>query len=70
MKNIFGILFLIFALVFLFRVRNIDTAAAEIAYALLAFLYIPLLLLHLVFLQRALGQRARDMDARPSTRMA
>lgn len=45
-------LFLVFALLFLFRVRNITTAAREIAYAVLGFIYIPFLLMHLVMLHR------------------
>jgi phosphatidate cytidylyltransferase len=48
--------FLAFALLFLFRIRDIATAAQEIAYAALGFLYIPLLLMHLVMLrQQAYG---------------
>lgn len=45
-------LFLAFALLFLFRLRSVETAAQEIAYAALGFLYIPLLLMHLVMLHR------------------
>jgi phosphatidate cytidylyltransferase len=45
-------LFLAFALLFLFRVRDITTAARDIAYAVLGFLYIPFLLMHLVMLHR------------------
>jgi phosphatidate cytidylyltransferase len=42
--------FLAFALLFLFRIRNIADAARDVAYAALGFLYIPLLLMHLVML--------------------
>ena len=45
-------LFLAFALLFLFRIRDIATAARDIAYAVLAFLYIPWLLMHLVMLHQ------------------
>ncbi len=45
-------LFLAFALLFLFRVRDITTAARDIAYAVLGFLYIPFLLMHLVMLHQ------------------
>ena len=45
-------LFLSFALLFLFRIRNIADAAREVAFAALGFLYIPLLLMHLVMLHR------------------
>ncbi len=45
-------LFLGFALLFLFRIRDISTAARDISYATLAFLYIPLLLMHLVLLRQ------------------
>jgi len=45
-------LFLAFALLFLFRIRDIADAARDIAYAALGFLYIPLLLMHLVMLHR------------------
>lgn len=52
------LLFLLFALLFLFRIRDISDAAREIAYASLAFLYIPLLLMHLVMLrQLAYGEK-------------
>ncbi|MEI7817265.1 MAG: phosphatidate cytidylyltransferase [Desulfuromonadales bacterium] len=47
-----GLLFIIFSLIFLFRVRTIDNAAREVAFALLAFLYIPFLLMHLVLLRQ------------------
>ena len=43
--------FICFSLLFLFRVRTIDTAAQEVAFALLAFLYIPFQLMHLVQLR-------------------
>ena len=46
------LLFLGFSLLFLFRIRTIDTAAHEAAFALLAFLYIPFLLMHLVQLRQ------------------
>ncbi len=45
-------LFLAFALLFLFRIRNIADAARDIAYASLGFLYIPVLLMHLVMLRQ------------------
>lgn len=47
-----GLLFIVFSLLFLFRVRSIDTAAREVAFALLAFLYIPFLLMHMVLLRQ------------------
>jgi phosphatidate cytidylyltransferase len=47
-----GLLFIGFSLLFLFRVRSINSAAAEVALALLAFLYIPFLLMHLVLLRQ------------------
>ncbi len=47
-----GLLFIGFSLLFLFRVRTIETAAREVAFALLAFLYIPFLLMHLVLLRQ------------------
>ena len=47
-----SLLFLGFSLLFLFRVHTIDTAAREVAFALLAFLYIPFLLMHLVQLRQ------------------
>jgi phosphatidate cytidylyltransferase len=47
-----GMLFVIFSFVFLFRIRTIETAAHEVAFALLAFLYIPFLLMHLVLLRQ------------------
>jgi phosphatidate cytidylyltransferase len=46
------LLFLAFALLFLFRIRNVDTAARDIAYAALGFIYIPTLLMHLVMLRQ------------------
>jgi phosphatidate cytidylyltransferase len=46
------LLFLAFALLFLFRIRDIATTAREVAFAALAFLYIPLLLMHLVMLRQ------------------
>ena len=47
-----GLLFIGFSLLFLFRIRTIDSAASEIAFALLAFLYIPFLLMHMVLLRQ------------------
>ncbi|MHB8058488.1 MAG: phosphatidate cytidylyltransferase [Desulfuromonadaceae bacterium] len=47
-----GLLFTGFSLLFLFRIRSIDTAAREVAFALLAFLYIPFMLMHLVQLRQ------------------
>jgi phosphatidate cytidylyltransferase len=48
----FSLLFLGFALLFLFRIRDIADAAREISIAVLAFTYIPLLLMHLVMLRK------------------
>ena len=48
----FAGLFLAFALLFLFRIRDIADAAREVAYAVLAFIYIPFLLMHLVMLRQ------------------
>jgi len=45
-------IFLSFALLFLFRIRNIADAAREVAYATLAFMYIPILLMHLIMLRQ------------------
>lgn len=45
-------LFLLFALHFLFHIRDIASAATEVAYAMLAFLYVPFLLLHLVLIRQ------------------
>ena len=47
-----GLLFIGFSLLFLFRIRTIEAAASEVALALLAFLYIPFLLMHLVQLRQ------------------
>lgn len=47
-----ALLFISFALLFLFRIRDITAAAREISYAILAFLYIPFLLMHLVMLHQ------------------
>jgi phosphatidate cytidylyltransferase len=47
-----GLLFLVFALLYLFRIRDIVDAAREVAYALLAFIYIPFMLMHLVTLRQ------------------
>ncbi|MFZ2950721.1 MAG: phosphatidate cytidylyltransferase [Desulfuromonadaceae bacterium] len=47
-----GLLFVGFSLLFLFRLRTIDTAAREVAFALLAFIYIPFLLMHLILLRQ------------------
>jgi phosphatidate cytidylyltransferase len=46
-----GLLFVVFSLLFLFRIRSIESAASEISFALLAFLYIPFLLMHLIQLR-------------------
>ncbi|OGR25933.1 MAG: phosphatidate cytidylyltransferase [Desulfuromonadales bacterium GWD2_54_10] len=45
-------LFMAFALLFLFRIKDIADAAREVAYATLAFFYIPFLLMHLVLLRQ------------------
>jgi len=45
-------IFLSFTLLFLFRIRNIADAAREVAYAILAFIYIPILLMHLIMLRQ------------------
>jgi phosphatidate cytidylyltransferase len=45
-------LFMAFALLFLFRIRDLANAAREVAYATLAFIYIPILLMHLVMLRQ------------------
>jgi phosphatidate cytidylyltransferase len=47
-----GLLFVAFSFVFLFRIHTIEMAAQEAALALLAFLYIPFLLMHLVLLRQ------------------
>ena len=47
-------LFLTFALLFLLRIRDITTAAREIAYVVLGFIYIPFFLMHLVMLHRTI----------------
>jgi phosphatidate cytidylyltransferase len=47
-----ALLFLAFALLFLFRITDISNAAREVAYATMAFLYIPFLLMHLVLLRQ------------------
>lgn len=47
-----GLIFVGFSLLYLFRIRTIDTAARDVAFALLAFLYIPFLLMHLVLLRQ------------------
>lgn len=47
-----GLLFVSFSLLFLFRVRSIESAACEAAFALLAFLYIPFLLMHITMLRQ------------------
>lgn len=47
-----GLLFIVFSLLFLFRIRTIEKAASEVAFAVLAFLYIPFLLMHLVQLHQ------------------
>jgi phosphatidate cytidylyltransferase len=45
-------LFMAFAMLFLFRIRDLANAAQEVAYATLAFIYIPILLMHLVMLRQ------------------
>jgi phosphatidate cytidylyltransferase len=45
-------LFLAFSLLFLFRIRDIATAARDIAYAVMGFIYIPFLLVHLIMLRQ------------------
>ena len=45
-------LFLVFALLFLFRINDIANAARDIAYATMGFLYVPLLLMHLIMLRQ------------------
>lgn len=47
-----GMLFLGFGLLFLFRIRDIADAAREVAYAVLAFVYVPFLMMHLVMLRQ------------------
>jgi len=47
-----ALLFLIFALLFLFRIRDIANAAREVSFAILAFIYIPIMLMHLVMLRQ------------------
>jgi len=47
-----ALLFLIFALLFLFRISEITDAAREVSYAVLAFIYIPFMLMHLVMLRQ------------------
>ena len=47
-----GLLFVGFSFLFLFRIRSIESAAQEISFALLAFIYIPFLLMHLVLLRQ------------------
>lgn len=49
---VIGLLFVVFSFIFLFRIRTIETAAHEVAFALLAFLYIPFLLMHIVMLRQ------------------
>jgi phosphatidate cytidylyltransferase len=44
--------FLLFALLYLFRIGEIADAAREVAHATLAFVYIPVLLMHLVMLRQ------------------
>lgn len=48
-----ALLFLIFGLLFLFRIRDIADAAREVSYAILAFIYVPFMLMHLVILRQA-----------------
>ena len=45
-------LFLIFALLFLFRIHDLVDAARDVAYATLGFFYIPVLLMHLTMLRQ------------------
>lgn len=47
-----SLLFISFSFLFLFRIGNIADAAREISYAILAFIYIPFMLMHLVMLHR------------------
>jgi len=47
-----GVLFLVFALLFLFRIKDIGDAARDVSYAVLAILYVPFLLMHLVLLRQ------------------
>lgn len=46
-------LFLAFALHFLYHIRDIADAARETAFAMLGFLYIPFMLMHLVWLRQS-----------------
>lgn len=50
--TVLGLLFLVFSLLILFRIRDISDAAREVAFILLGFLYIPFLLVHLVMLRQ------------------
>jgi len=50
--SVIGLLFIIFSLLFLFRIRTVETAAQEVAFALLAFIYIPFALMHVVLLRQ------------------
>jgi phosphatidate cytidylyltransferase len=45
-------LFLAFAMHFLFHLRDISKSAQEVAYAILAFVYVPFLIMHLVMLRQ------------------
>ncbi|MFA7406102.1 MAG: phosphatidate cytidylyltransferase [Pelobacteraceae bacterium] len=47
-----GLLFLTFSLIFLFRIRTIETAASEVSFAVLAFIYVPFMLMHIVLLRQ------------------
>jgi phosphatidate cytidylyltransferase len=47
-----GLLFIGFSLLFLFRVHSIEAAAQDAGLALLAFIYIPFLLMHLLMLRQ------------------
>ena len=49
--SLMGICF-IFAFLFLYRIRDIVTAARDVSYALLALVYIPVMLMHLVLLRQ------------------
>lgn len=50
--TLIGTLFLGFGLLFLVRIKDIADAAREVAYAVLAFVYVPFLMMHLVMLRQ------------------
>lgn len=52
-RAIIATMFLAFSLLFLFRIREIAAAAHEVALVALSFLYIPFLLMHLVWLRQS-----------------